>query len=372
MRKRILYTESSKHVGGQELQAMMQLQALQHLGFEVLLACRPESEVATLAAEKHIPIYPITFRNSYHFPSLWRFRQLINEYHPLFVVSHSGHDANIAALATKLTWNKPTLVRQKTYLTSRIKPFSTNYLADQVVVPSSGMKRAMVAGGCRDEKIEVVAPGFDFATLHAQSERPLPVSVQCWLEAGTSPVIVQVGMLRGEKGHDTALAAFAALKQSGHAFRYLIVGDGPEYKVINAMIARYGLQDNVLMAGKLFPAAAVYRHADLVLMPSRNESFGMALVEAMYFGVPVMASDVGGIPDVIRHQENGVLLPCDDVAAWQNAIADFLMHPAPYRQSARHASDDVMLRYSIDACVKKIIALSYKEPTPAVAGVAKP
>ncbi|MGL9734665.1 MAG: glycosyltransferase [Symbiopectobacterium sp.] len=362
MKKRILYTESSKHVGGQELQAIMQLHALQHLGFEVLLACRPESEVATLAAEKHIPIYPVIFRNSYHFPSLWRFRQLINEYNPLFVVSHSGHDANIASLATKLTWNRPTLVRQKTYLTSRIKQFSANYLADQVVVPSSGMKQAMVTGGCRDEKIEVVAPGFDFATLHAESEQTLPVSVQCWLEASTSPVIVQVGMLRAEKGHDTALAALATLKQSGHGFRYLIVGDGPECKVINAMIVHYGLQDKVMMAGKLFPVAAIYRHADLVLMPSRNESFGMALVEAMYFGVPVMASDVGGIPDVICHQENGVLLPCNNVAAWQNAIADFLMHPEPYRQRGRRACHDVVLRYSIYVCVKKIIALAYKEP----------
>lgn len=263
-------------------------------------------------------------------------------------------------------------MRQKTYLTSRIKPFSTNYLADQVVVPSSGMKRAMVAGGCRDEKIEVIAPGFDFATLHAQSERPLPATVQCCLQASTSPVIVQVGMLRGEKGHDTALAALAVLKQSSYAFRYLVVGDGPECKAINAMIAHYGLQDNVMMAGKLFPATAVYRHADLVLMPSRNESFGMALVEAIYFGIPVMASDVGGIPDVIRHQENGVLLPCGDVTAWQNAIADFLVHPEPYRQRARHACDDVVLRYAIDACVKKIIALANKEPTPTVAGMATP
>lgn len=372
MRKRILYTESSKYVGGQELQAMMQLHALQHMGFEVLLACRPKSEVATLAAEKHIPIYPITFRNSYHFPSLWRFRQLINAYHPLFVVSHSGHDANIAALATKLVWNKPTLVRQKTYLTSRIKPFSTNYLADQVVVPSSGMKRAMVAGGCRDEKIKVVAPGFDFATLNSQSEQALPAALQCWLRAGSSPVIAQVGMLRGEKGHDTALAALAALKQAGYAFRYLIVGDGPENKTIEALVVRYGLQDNVMMAGKVFPASAVYRHADLVLMPSRNESFGMALVEAMFFNVPVMASDVGGIPDVIRHQENGVLLPCDNVDAWQTAIADFLTRPEHYRQMAHYASNDVVLRYSIDTCVRKIIALVHKEPTPVVAGVATP
>ncbi|MFT8210272.1 MAG: glycosyltransferase [Symbiopectobacterium sp.] len=343
-----------------------------HLGFEVLLACRPDSEVATLAAEKHIPIYPITFRNSYHFPSLWRIRKLINEYHPLFIVSHSGHDANIAALATRLVWNKPTLVRQKTYLTSRIKPFSTNYLADQVIVPSSGMKRAMVAGGCRDEKIEVVAPGFDFAALYAQSEQALLVVLQRWLSADTSPVIAQVGMLRGEKGHDTALAALAALRQAGYVFRYLIVGDGPENKAIEATITRYGLQDNVMMAGKVFPASAIYRHADLVLMPSRNESFGMALVEAMFFNVPVMASAVGGIPDVIRHQENGVLLPCDDVAACQAAIADFLIHPEPYRQRARHASDDVVLRYSIDACVKKIISLAHKGPTPAVAGVATP
>lgn len=234
------------------------------------------------------------------------------------------------------------------------------------------MKRAMVAGGCRDEKIEVVAPGFDFVALYAQSEQDLPTVVQRWLGADTAPVIVQVGMLRSEKGHDTVLAALAALKQAGHTFRYLIVGDGPQNKAIETMIARYDLQGNVMMAGKVFPASAIYRYADLVLMPSRNESFGMALVEAMFFNVPVMASDVGGIPDVIRHQENGTLLPSDNAGAWQTEIANFLMHPEPYRQMARHASDEVVPRYSIDACVKKIIALAHKEPTPTVAGMATP
>lgn len=354
----ILYTESSNHVGGQELQAMMQLDTFRKMEFSVLLACRAGSEVEKQARAKNIPVHLVSFRNSYHFPSLWNIRQLILTRHPLFIVCHSGHDSNISALALKTLWHKPPLIRQKTYLTAKIKPFSTNYLADAVVVPSSGMKRAMVNGGCRDERITVVSPGFDFSAMTAQSQLPVPQNIARWLAAGSSPVIAQVGMLRSEKGHDTALSALAALKRAGYAFRYLIVGGGPLDDAIKAMIARYGLEDEVMMAGTIFPATALYTQVDLVLMPSRNESFGMALVEAMFFNVPVMASAVGGIPDVVRHQENGVLLPADDVEAWTASIADFLQHPDKYRQLAQRAAVDVVQRYSMASCTAKIINLA--------------
>ncbi|WP_257968798.1 glycosyltransferase, partial [Vibrio parahaemolyticus] len=64
-----------------------------------------------------------------------------------------------------------------------------------------------------------------------------------------------------------------------------------------------------------------------MVMPSRNEAFGMAIVEATVCGVPVMASWVGGIPSVIQHGYNGTLLPPDDRAAWENALTSFLDEP---------------------------------------------
>ncbi|TOF02668.1 glycosyl transferase, partial [Vibrio parahaemolyticus] len=82
-----------------------------------------------------------------------------------------------------------------------------------------------------------------------------------------------------------------------------------------------------LMCGLLSPVAPVYRRASLMVMPSRNEAFGMAIVEATVCGVPVMASWVGGIPSVIQHGYNGTLLPPDDRAAWENALTSFLDEP---------------------------------------------
>lgn len=358
MKGLILYTESSNRVGGQELQAMMQLDTFRKMGFSVLLACREGSEVEKYAREKNIPVHLVSFRNSYHIPSLLNMRRLILTCHPLFIVCHSGHDSNITAMALKTLWHKPPLIRQKTYLAGKIKPFSTNCLVDAVIVPSAGMKRTMVGGGCRNQQITVVSPGFDFSTLTTQSQQPIPASIQRWLMADTSPVIAQVGMLRAEKGHDTALNALAALKQSGHAFRYLIIGAGPLSAEIQKKIVHAGLEDNVMMAGAVFPVSALYPYIDLLLMPSRNEAFGMALVEAMYFSVPVMASDVGGIPDVVRHRENGVLLPVDDAEAWQKAIADFLHQPAAYQSLAQRAAIDVVQRYSMTSCVAKIISVA--------------
>ena len=303
----------------------------------------------------------IPFKNSLHLPSVFALRRAIRLFCPDIVVCHSGHDSNIVAL-TRATLpghaGRFCIIRQKTYLTSKIRTFSLNHLCDAIVVPGRAMKQTLEQVGCR-RAIRVIPPGFDFERLHQEFVLPLPAHVQRWLNARDDvPVIVQAGMLRPEKGHDFMLNILSGLKQEGYRFRWLIAGAGrpEEEDKLRAEIVRKGMEDSVLMCGKLVPLAPVWRTASLMVMPSRKEPFGMAVVEAAACGVPVMASDVGGIPDIIQHGLTGTLLPPDDSEAWLNTLRSFLGEPEPFLDMASRARKDMERSFDIKHTIQKLLS----------------
>ena len=111
----ILFTESSRNLGGQELQLLEQARGLAGRRIDVRLACPPASRIAALAPEFGVPVSPVAFRNSLHPPSVLRVRTLIAQSRPEAVVCHSGHDADVCALAARLVSRRPRLIRVRTY-----------------------------------------------------------------------------------------------------------------------------------------------------------------------------------------------------------------------------------------------------------------
>lgn len=358
----ILYTESSPNIGGQELQAIAQMRAMQRLGHTVMLACREYSRISAEARHHDISVVHIPFRNSLHLPSVSALMRLITRFRPAMVVTHSGHDSNTVGLARALLAGRVRrffIIRQKTYLTRKMRMFSLNHMCDVVVVPGKDIRERLVSAECL-KPVCIVSPGFDFARLREELKMPVPESVRNWLaHTGTDPVIVQTGMLRPEKGHDFMLRVLHRLKDSGVSFRWLIAGTGrPEEEAsLRTQIEKMGMDDCVLMCGRVTPVVSLYREAALMVMPSRNESFGMAVVEAAVCGVPVMASDAGGIPDILRNGRHGTLLPPDDEEAWLNALTTFFNNPAHMLSMAFQARWDMEVRYSIDATVLRLLEL---------------
>lgn len=360
MKLNILFTESSPNIGGQELQALAQMDALQKKSHSVLLACREKSKIAAEAAKRGIKVIFIPFRNSFHIPSILKLLWVSDHFNPDLVICHSGHDSNIVGLARLFHWgSRFSIIRQKTYLTSKTKKLSLNYLCDQVIVPGNAMKKHLIESGIRT-RVTVVPPGFDFHQLHEDARSPVPAHIQDWLASvGDVPVIVQIGMLRPEKGHEFMLNVLHRLKQEGRKFCWLIVGGGCQESVkrLQSLINALGMQDEVLIAGNVFPVYSIYEIADLLVMPSENESFGMAVAEASVFSVPVLASQVGGLPDIIQNNRTGTLLPGGDASAWVKALNRFLDCPEHFCQMARQAKKDVEERFDINRTALSIPGL---------------
>ncbi len=127
------------------------------------------------------------------------------------------------------------------------------------------------------------------------------------------PTLLLLGRLSWEKGFDTAIDAFYRLKKEGSNATLLIGGSGPERARFNEQVIRLGLENDVEFIGELLrDREAIYQtinRATVVLMPSLFEAFGLVALEAMQMGRPVIASEVGGLPEIVAHQKRGLLVP---------------------------------------------------------------
>ena len=145
------------------------------------------------------------------------------------------------------------------------------------------------------------------------------------------PVIGSVGRLSSEKGHDVLLRALASLPE----VTAVLVGDGPDRGRLEALAQELALGDRLIMPGWQADPRPWLPTFDVFVMPSRLEALGLAMIEAMLASRPVVASSVGGIPEVVRDGETGILVPPDDPAALSGALRLMLGDPARRERMGR-------------------------------------
>ncbi len=319
-----LFCESSPNFGGQEHQILLQMAALQGAGHSCLLACDPNSKIAEEARRRGTPWHPVSFRNSFHLPSLWTLRKLIINHRIDVGIGHSGHDFNGLAVAARLVIPRPAVLRMRTYQPGIPRAFSYNVLADRTLVPSEFLRRQILGNEkIKPSKVAALRPLLPLDDLKREAREPLPKQLVEQL-ASQGPVIAHAAMLRSEKGHRVALAAVARLVGDYPQLRYVIAGIGSKEADLRAQSASLGITEHVVFAGLMIPVAPLLARADVVIMPSLNEPLGLAQLEALVLGTPVAVSDAGGLPETVEHGRTGWVLPAGDIDAWEKGLREIL------------------------------------------------
>ena len=150
------------------------------------------------------------------------------------------------------------------------------------------------------------------------------------------PKIVHVSNFRPVKDTPAVARIFTEIRRRMDAELWL-VGEGPEMDQVKAILQQGGVERDVRYWGLQHEVGPILAQADLLLMTSRAESFCLAALEAMACGVPVLASNVGGLPEVVRDGETGYLFPLDEPDLAVRLAVDLLSNPAQHRRMRRAA-----------------------------------
>lgn len=150
-------------------------------------------------------------------------------------------------------------------------------------------------------------------------------------------LLVHVSNFRPVKRAVEVVEVFHRLQQAGHGIKLLLVGDGPDRAACEHRARELGVYDDVRFLGKQEPVEEILSIADIFLMPSGSETFGLAALEAMACGVPVVASNIGGLPELVIDGETGCLCELGDIDAY-TAACDRLLNDAELHSRMAKAS----------------------------------
>jgi glycosyltransferase involved in cell wall biosynthesis len=218
-------------------------------------------------------------------------------------------------------------------------------LADRILTSAERVKTVLTGAGIDPRKVVAVPPGVDTARFH-----PGVSGTGVRAELGLAgPVAGLVANIRGSKGHDVFLDAAREVLAQVPGARFLIVGDGVGFQDVRARVERLGLAGAVLMTGFRRDIPEIMAALDVLVLPSvRSEATSQAILQALAVGTPVVATAIGGSPEVIRDGETGRLVPANDAPALAKAIVASLRDPAGARAMARAGQTFVRERLSVD------------------------
>jgi glycosyltransferase involved in cell wall biosynthesis len=215
--------------------------------------------------------------------------------------------------------------------------------ASRIIAISEAVRRFSVEQvGLPAEKVEVVHYGLD-ALPEAWAENPP-------LELG-DPLLLAVCRLAPQKGLDTAVRALAALPDA----TLLVLGDGPERTSLEGLADSLGVRERLLLPGRVGDVAALYRRATVVVHPARWEGFGLAMLEAMLAGKPVVAARAGSAPELVADGETGLLVPVDDATALADAVRTLLADPPRAEAMGRAGLERARTEFSVARMAEKTV-----------------
>jgi phosphatidylinositol alpha-1,6-mannosyltransferase len=259
-----------------------------------------------------------------------------------------GHGEDVASAMTS---------RELTHVMTRV------YRSAAAVIANSHSTRKLLLGlGLPDAHVHVAHPGVDPTRFHPDVDGR---DIRAALLRGGDTLMLSVGRLQRRKGHDLAIAAMAALKDSHPGLRYAITGDGDERARLERLIVEHRLADRVIMTGvipdHLLPN--YYAACDVFLMPNRQdgediEGFGIVFLEAASSERSAIGGRSGGVPEAIDDGRTGLLVGGTDASELAAVMGDLATSPAKRQALGRAGRARVLRSFTWDLTAAKVAAIN--------------
>jgi glycosyltransferase involved in cell wall biosynthesis len=228
--------------------------------------------------------------------------------------------------------------------------------ADCILTACHPFAKDLESKGIRPNRIRIQhSPIRPFQPI--DPERIARLRRQLGIANGTT-VLLSVGRLSAEKGHADLICAFRAFRQQNPKLhiRLILVGEGPERPHLSSLCERLKLGEEVTLTGHQDDIGPYYAIADLFVLPSHSEGSPNVLLEAMSAGIPVIATNAGGIPELATHETDALLVEKKDVDALAGAISR-LLADAELRKRLSSSGQRVILRHTPEAYYRSIASV---------------
>ena len=168
-------------------------------------------------------------------------------------------------------------------------------------------------------------------------------------------LLISVGRLIEQKGHHLMISAFGEIVHDYPGARLMLVGDGPSRNNLQKQTCELNLEQNVIFAGWQEQVEDYYSAADIFVHPSLWEGFGLVLLEAMSHHKPIIASSVSAIPEIVIHNETGILVPPGDSVALAKAMLRLCSDSGEREEMGRKGGERLARKFTVERMVDEVM-----------------
>jgi len=350
---RIAHVDTGRTWRGGQAQVWGLSRGLAARGYEQLVLA-PRGPLADRLAAAAIPWQRFESVNDLDVLASWRLSRALAHYRPDIVHLHSGR---AHALGARAAHGKPVVVSRRVdfdIASGLARRWKYARGVDRYLCISEGVRRVLVRGGIAAERLAIVPSGIDVERWRTLPD-PAPLRARLGLTPG-APVLGTIAALAPHKDLFNLLAAAGLLRARVPEARWVVFGEGELREGLERERRARGLDGVVLFPGFLENVGEALALMDVFVLSSYLEGLGTSVLDAQAAGVPVVATETGGVPEMIASGENGWLVPPRDAAALASAVADALAHPEERTRRAARARE-TMRRFSLDATVEATLAV---------------
>jgi len=348
-------------LGGQEKRILLEAVFLRERGHQVLLIGQPDSELEKEAGRAGMPFRAVRMRTSWDPLALTQIARVIRETRPDLIHTHSSKDSWLAGLAGRAL-GVP-VVRTR-HVSIPVSGHGLNWayrLPHRVMTTAERIRQMLIeTRACDPSRVRVLPTGVDLSRFHERVPRGI-FRAEVGLGDDT-PAVGIIAQLRKSKGHEHFLEAARLLRDEGSPARFFVVGEGQWRDIYREEARRLELLDGtVIFLGYRDDIPQVMAGLDLLVIASiRTEGIPQVALQAMAMGLPVVGTDVGGVPEVLLPSGAGVVVPVEDSRALASAVGELISDPARRSRMGAGGRAFVRERYSLDRMLDETLLL-YEE-----------
>jgi glycosyltransferase involved in cell wall biosynthesis len=323
-----LFIDSERIWRGGQAQLFTLIQRLHQRGHKIHLVCFPGTSLEARAKNLGVSIYPIAIWSEAGLISFWRLISILRSVNPDILAFNTPKPIFIGNLASRFARVGARIIFRRVSFplhNRHISRIKYTWGIDSVIAISGSITSQLLECGIPASLVKIIYEGIDLSLYPKQPEldRPPP----------TKPVTVgTVSSLSHEKGLSYLIEAASLIPHVNGRVRFVIVGEGHFRIKLEELVRKKGLDKCVQFLGFRTDIQALLKDFDLFVLPSLSEGLSSAIMEAMASSLPVIASKVGGIPELVQHGDNGLLVPPGDPESLARAIMQLMENPETLRQ----------------------------------------
>lgn len=359
---RIVHSEASLGWGGQEHRVLAEMTGMRRRGSEVWLVAPENSQIYRRAEQARVPVLAQNFKQRLLLPfyvlrlAWWLKRNRIEIVNP-----HSSRDGWMLTLAARVA-RVPLIIRSRHFdvpiPNQSLSRLMYKEWSHHIITTSPKITDTLVSTFDLDpDEVTTLPTGVDVERFRPDGPRaalPLPA-----LPAGT-PLVGMITVIRYAKGTQILAEAAGLLRDQGLRIHCVIVGDGPWRSHLEQAIQKLGVQDLFTLAGHREDVPDIIRALDIVAIPSFHEAIPQSGLQSLASGVPVVASNVGGIPSIIKDGETGRLVPMQDAVALAKALRETLEQREKTQAMCAEGRSFIMREHSLDTMLDRLEAIYHR------------